>query len=601
MKKIIILILIFSLISCKHKNPSPAIKTDINFKKLDSLVNVYSKKNLKERIKFFDTFQNKNIEKAPPKFQWKIFHQKGKAELQSKKYKEAKNNFKNAIIIAKHLKDHHALIQSKINLGIVYTLQKKTNDALKVLYESLKLTKQYNYTDLENYIKVALSHIYFLSKDYEKGLKLLKQIEKEQIKNNDSISLAATYQNIANHYKRLNNLQKAYEYYLKGLHLKLKTGDDAYLSKFYSNLGILNFSMGKPLDSSLYYFLKAKEKAIPAPSADLYKLIGVIYMEKKQFDSAKYYYQKSLSISKTKEDSIKAYDAFLNLSARNHDNKEIVWLSKKDSLQLQLEKEKNIQKIKLLEKNHKLNMEKIELELKNQKLKKNLRLYWLIGITVFLFLISIFLIYRNKNLKTQKEKIKLEKKLLRQQLKPHFIFNSLAALQKTLIYDSPVKAISYLSNFGNLMRKNFEFVNREEIPLKQEIELLENYIELQNIKLEKAIDFRINISSKINPKKVLVPPLLLQPIIENSIEHGFRDIDYQGKIFINIFKKNDLLCFEIVDNGRGLSKIKDSEEEHALDIIKKRIKIFNNNKKYIFRIANVSEGVKVYFCLHFKK
>lgn len=596
-----IYIWLFLLFSCNN-NPSKHLFSTQKIKKWDSLVNVYKNKNLKERVVFFDTFQQKNIEKVPLYLQWKIYHQKGLEQLQSKKFKKAELSTKKAIIIAKHLKKYKELIKSKINLSIIYIYLNKREAAAHVLFEALKIAKQKKYPTLIDGINVSLSHIYKLSGDTKKALEILKEVAKNQEKYKDSVALAATYQNIASLYKQLGNFNTAYNYYKKGLDIKLKTHDDAYLSNFYSNLASIAYFVKKPLDTVFDYLNKAKKSSLGSPSSDIYRQIGFIYMEKNLMDSAKYYYQKSLAVCKNKPDSIKTFSAFLMLSTETGNKDAIKWLKKKDSLALEYEKEKNKEKIELLEKNQGLNLEKINLELQNHKLEQKYKLFWFGGIILFLMLVIAILVYRNKTLKIQKEKVNLEKKFLRQQLKPHFIFNSLAALQKALIYDSPVKAVSYLANFGNLMRKNFEFVNKGSIPLKQEIELLNDYIQLQQIKQEKKIDFQVITSDEIDCSKVLIPPLLLQPFVENSIEHGFSDIDCKGKITINIHKKARLLCFEIIDNGKGYNhrkNIKDNKE-HALDIIKKRLKIFNGNKKYIFNISKINPGTKVYFCLRYK-
>ncbi len=600
LQKIIKISLLFLLLSCNKKPSHPEVNKFE--KRWDSLINIYSQKKLLERAAFFDTFQQKNIEKVPLYLQWKIYHQLGKEQLQLKKYKQAKFSTQKAIVIAKHLKKYKELVKSKINLSIIYIHLEKKDEATNELFEALKIAKQNNYPKLIDRINVSISHIYKLSGDADEALKILKKVASNQEKYKDLIGLASTYQNIATMYKHAGSLNQAYFYYKKGLSIKLKTGDDTFLPKFYSNIASIAYHLKKPLDTVFSYLEKARESSLLGPSSDLSRQIGFIYIQKKQMDSARFYFQKSLAACRNKPDSIKTFSAFLRLSTVTGNKDAIKWLKKRDSLELAYEKEKNKEKIALLEKNYNLNLEKINLELKNHKLQLNNRFFWLLGAVLFLLLVIALLIFRNKNLKIQKEKVELEKKLLRQQLKPHFIFNTLAALQKTLIYDSPIKAIGYLSNFGNLMRKNFEYVNKGSIPLKQEIELLNDYIQLQQTKLEKSIYFEVIIDDEIKPSKVLIPPLLLQPFVENAIEHGLSNIDYQGEIKIVINKKGQLLCFEIMDNGKGFrsEKTKKDNKEHALDIIRKRLKIFNGNKKYIFKITKINKGTKVLFCLQYK-
>ncbi|NPA67010.1 MAG: hypothetical protein GXO50_00205, partial [Chlorobi bacterium] len=96
---------------------------------------------------------------------------------------------------------------------------------------------------------------------------------------------------------------------------------------------------------------------------------------------------------------------------------------------------------------------------------------------------------------------------------------------------------------------------------------------------------------------VEIPPLLLQPFIENAIEHGFKNKKEEGKITVNIYKDKNRYCFEIKDNGKGLSEEKKDKKLHAIDIFKKRLALREKQEEKTFKILSSKKGTTVKFCL----
>ncbi len=233
---------------------------------------------------------------------------------------------------------------------------------------------------------------------------------------------------------------------------------------------------------------------------------------------------------------------------------------------------------------------------------------WFIALEILFLLGLVFSIikFRENKLKEQHFVELLEQRLLRSQMNPHFIFNALGAIQSYLFTHNPLEAGSYLSRFADLMRAILYGSREEFISLEKELEAIQNYLIIQQIRFENKFDFNIEVDPDINTSFTGVPPLLIQPILENSIEHGFKDLEGKGMIKIKITKQGDKLKIVVEDNGTGIaeSKIKDlgktadNDIKHksvAIQIIKKRLQILNKDKKGKFdlKIENIVKDGKI--------
>ena len=216
---------------------------------------------------------------------------------------------------------------------------------------------------------------------------------------------------------------------------------------------------------------------------------------------------------------------------------------------------------------------------------KTLWFYSLEGL-LFVILIVVYIKYREKNIKEKNKLLLLEQKLLRSQMNPHFIFNSLTSIQSFIFENNPIEAGSYLSKFSELIRSILYNSREEYISLEREIKTLENYIEMQQLRYDNKFDFEIDIDPKIDVEMIAVPPMLAQPFIENSIEHGIKHIDRRGFISIKYSLSDDSIILIIEDNGIGVEaskKLKDNKaQEHkslAIIITKERMGILNRKRK----------------------
>lgn len=225
------------------------------------------------------------------------------------------------------------------------------------------------------------------------------------------------------------------------------------------------------------------------------------------------------------------------------------------------------------------------------------RLWLLISTLAALLSVSIvlFLYYfqKQRKLRNEKEKAELEQRLLRTQMEPHFIFNTLSALQSFVRFDEKEKTLKYLNQFGRLLRSSLELSRESQVPLNEEIETLENYLSLQQMRYDDAFSYQINIDEEEDLESIHIPPMLIQPFVENAIMHGFDSKKRDGKLQISFEIKEHTLIVRIKDNGKGISQQQDESGHKSLStaISKERLEILARESGYPagFKISSSAE------------
>ena len=215
---------------------------------------------------------------------------------------------------------------------------------------------------------------------------------------------------------------------------------------------------------------------------------------------------------------------------------------------------------------------------------------WIIGIFSLstIALVTVVIRKRINNIKIRAdlsntlEKFKLQ--ALRSQMNPHFIFNSLNSIQYYINSNEKRAANKYLSLFSSLMRKVMENSRSDYVLLKDDLDALKNYLELELMRFEEGFTYSITIQDEIDTEFVSIPPLLIQPFVENSIIHGFKHLEIKGHIAIRIALRNNHIVCEIEDNGIGREQSKlrnDQQSEHksaGLGITQSRIETLTHQK-----------------------
>ena len=495
------------------------------------------------------------------------------------------------------------------SIGIVFSEQNGYGKALQYQIKALKIYEETN--NLEKCARLY-NNIGIVYKSQGSDFKALSYFIKclkiqEKIKD-ETIGITTT--NIGNVYLHQKNYAKAFEYYTKAQQLFEKYPNSRGLGELYNNLGLYYKQTNNAKEA-----LKIFDKAIQTFSSindkfgisDTYFYIGEIYLEQNKWNESLVAITKSLTLAKElgvieqvqnaekrlseiyekQHNTIEALKhlKLYNIAKDSVANAENIRSSVRAEMNFEFDKKEALQKKE---------QEKREL-IYNETSKRHQQQIIFIILFILLVFGIVFLIYNRlqlkKTLTLQKELAEYEQKALHLQMNPHFVFNCLGSISSFIVQNGTDSAIKYLSKFSKLMRLTLEYSKELLIPIDKEIESLENYLELEQLRFNQKFDFSITKSSDIEDDMSL-PPLLLQPFVENAIIHGLIPKNEKGIIAIDFSVEKESLICTIQDNGIGFDKSKEIKENlvsvhksMALDITKKRLEMMEAST---YKKANVA-------------
>ena len=178
----------------------------------------------------------------------------------------------------------------------------------------------------------------------------------------------------------------------------------------------------------------------------------------------------------------------------------------------------------------------------------------------------------------------LEQMALRSQMNPHFIFNSLNSIQQYVIDKDILGANEFITQFSRLIRLTLDHSAKLDISLEQEVVYLSTYLELEKKRFENKFNYTINTDPEINTEDYFIPPMILQPYVENSVRHGMRyKKDNEGKIVISFHTASGYLICNIEDNGIGRKQARQFKsiapmeyQSKGMTLTARRIEVFNS-------------------------
>ena len=553
----IIILFIFCCISCSKQKGTPPL-SDEEF--LETISNQDFRASIQQIDSLIKTGKQSSHRKAI------LLYEKGRLLANLEKDIEAIGSFNEALFLFNQDSDKKLLAKTNMLLGDSYAILSKQDTASFYINSAYKLYKEISNKRGEARTLNSLGHLSFLKGDFLTSANNVKKAIAIQLTLDDNETIAASYNNLGFILEQTEDYDQAILYYKKAI--------------------LLN-NEASILDSN--------------PIRNL----GAVYLIKNDINKCISLYKEALIIEEqTEQYSIQKeiYDVLIEASIKDKKIDEVSqFISKKDSISRLLNAYENKERTKLVNTKYKqlVTQENLKRELELNKKNKII----LASVLGLFLLFGLFLYQKNRNsrLELKQEKLVLEQKMLRIQMNPHFIFNTLTAIQKKVFDNEPLEQMTYISKFAKLIRQNFDFVNKEEITLAEDLDALINYIETQQFRFNNKFDYTIQIDENIDPTNVNIPPMLLQIFVENAIEHGLKPKTKEGKLVININRENEFIKFDIIDNGIGY-KEKETPEEHATDIFKKRLTLRRLGEEKLFSIKSLGTnlGTKVTFLLNLK-
>ena len=457
----------------------------------------------------------------------------GQSQLLISNLLEAEKYFKQSIDYSKQLSDNRQLALAYSNLGTVYKERKLYTKAIQLNEKAIELLEHISdYNGLGD-ARNNLGIIYKDQQEYELASQNFNQALVFYESTNNRERIAGVYHNVGSVFKQQKKYLIALNYLNRSIAIRKQFGSKNQI--FYTYRII----------SDVYNEIGKKELALQ-----------YIYLYVNFLDSNTSL-QKSTKIAELSE------------LYRSEQRERLIALQA-DSIERQ-KQERSWTSTKL----------------ENTVLKNRQKTYIILGFILLIILGGIILFYRLKqnSIKQQQKEAEMLQTLLRSQMNPHFIFNSMSVIQ-SYIYDNDIKNSSkFLVSFSRLIRLILENSSKEFISIKTEIEILHKYLETQKLRFEDRFEYFVEVSDDLTEEKALIPPMITQPFIENAIEHGQLHTVDGGfiRVLFSKNKKGNMLQVEIIDNGIGRkasisNKKSKAHRSMAISITTERIK--NLNYKY---------------------
>ncbi|MFH0759915.1 MAG: histidine kinase [Bacteroidota bacterium] len=409
---------------------------------------------------------------------------------------------------------------------------------------------------------------------------------------------------------------KTVDRYFRGsLEISMSLGDTAGIASTLSDIA-WNLYVEQQLDSSLYYYNKAIEYGETGKRyytlANAYGNIGTVYRDMKKYDKARIYWGKGIETAKIINDWYTPSWIYKDMSQMAADQGnyrdaykfQLYYKEFSDSLASQKSTEGlNLARAKFEADTVKKEVELLSLRLKNQRLL----IYGFAGFLLLTVIIGLLLFWQSR-LNSKRRISEMDKKILevtqanlRQQMNPHFIFNTLNSIQYYMYKHDKLATNNYLTKFSSLMRKILENSQHTSIPIRDELDALQLYLELESIRFRDKFDYEISVDDEIDPLMFKIPTMLIQPYVENAICHGLMYREEKGKVKVSLTYCKDYISCIIEDNGIGREASRELnrnlEKNHnslGTQITESRLKLvstlYGTSLKTIFTDLKDNEG-----------
>jgi tetratricopeptide (TPR) repeat protein len=520
------------------------------------------------QLEFETALQKENNKKRIKSGLARAYASSGVVYSEQGDYTSSLKNYEKALKLYQQIEELKGVSKTLNNIGILYKSQQKYPKALQYLKEAHKIQIVLG----EQNAPITLTNIgviYFETGEYQNAVQYYQKAQKGFDKNENKRGSALLNNYLGDYYTAQKNFPLANQYYQKSLALYEEIQNKFGASLALYNIGILLQEQKKYSEAigfaakSLEY---AKEIGVLDQTYHSEELLSELYESLKKPEAALVHYKKSII----------ARDSISN--------------------------QETDKKFAVAEMNYEYKKREALL---SEKHKREFQLVVFLILGGFLLIALGLVLYNRMQVKRRltlkKEVAEYEQKALHLQMNPHFVFNCLSSISSFIVQNGTDSALKYLSKFSKLMRLTLEYSKGSLIPIDKEIESLQNYLELEQLRFSDKFEFEINSSENVEFNMGL-PPLLIQPFVENAILHGLVPKDGKGKINVDFDVQNKQLICTITDDGIGLSESKllkensvTAHQSMALEITKKRLKIMESitSKSARFEILELNSNSQI--------
>jgi tetratricopeptide (TPR) repeat protein len=488
-------------------------------------------------------------------------------------------------------------------LGAVYYDISQYDKALHYYFQALKIFKEISdemilTSDQSKFFATTLNNIgmvYFNIGNYEKALEYYNQSLKMRKEQGLEQPIAASFNNIGRIYSQQKQYPEALGYFYHALNIREKIGDSIGVVKILCNLGSAYMELDRD-DKALEVLTRALELSgeirDTAGTATACSQLGRYYQKKKKHEPAIARFEESLALCRQVKDKemIKEncwYLSWLYFEKGDY-KKAFEYLHEYSLLNEEIFSTVSSQRIADLQ--TAMELEKKEMEFKTLKQENELRSLQnriqIIGasavILVLVFILfNIYRYYRfykaeliRKEERQRRLELETQLKLFQARINPHFLFNSLNSIKELGRKKDPQQLDKIVQHLSNMYRQILYSNETLLVPLKDEITVIQDYLEIEKRRLEGQLDYHISVEDQLMNVQVL--PLTLETLVENSVIHGLRP-QQKGTVNLQVYKKEKSLFIEIIDDGIGFD-IANMKPGFGIYSVQERLKLFYHNK-----------------------
>jgi len=480
---------------------------------------------------------------------FEVYYNIGKSAEMLNDFGNATSYFSRYLKLAKGKSDKDAQVKANIALGDVYLKEKELKGAKHHYTEALNIEKKRNNKKGIVIANLKLGEVEKARNNTEQAIQYYRSSQNTAIEIEDDKAVNEAFSNISDIYQTQNKIDQGIEINQEALNYNQKRNNQNEVAQ--NNINLANFYIQQDNNDLAIQSLQ-NTIAIADKTGDIEK-------KSKAFQVLSEAYNKS-GLEAEAEKKYKEYlileDSLYKMRAR-----QLAAQNKKGEL---LENAQN--KLSLLEKDKELSEKTIEL-LRKEKLiqeqfisEQKVITYSLIA-GIIILIITAYLVYRSNKEKNKANQL-LVLKSLRAQMNPHFIFNALNSVNSFISKSDERAANRYLADFSRLMRDVMENSQEDFISLAKEIDILSMYLKLEHHRFKDKFDYSFDVDEGINAEEFFIPPMLIQPYIENAVWHGLRYKKEKGFLKVSINQSNKTIIVKIEDDGIGRKKSQELKTEN---------------------------------------
>lgn len=526
------------------------------------------------------------------------------------------------------IKDSALTASAYGNIGNAYLIKQQHDIAIDYYNKALVIFEAQKNLKLQGITYGTFGNIYINLKDFEQGIHYSQKARTIFKELNFIPGYASSTINIGICHKRLENYEEAILYLEEGMKICVDNSINRLLRVATLQLGNINFDYYKNYDKAKIQFEKTEALAtsfddFEGIAQSNYNLGKIAVVQNKSGKAITHYKKAVINFKKAEKSEAysNAISELISVLKMNGYSKEAVnyydeLISFNDSIFDEKSRAKSLElltEFDVAQKNKEIEIQDLKLDQQALEISKQRNTKIFLLIFSGLLLILLYFVWRTNKFKKlnqhhmiKSKRYELEQRLLRSQMNPHFIFNALNSIQSYVSENNTMDSEIYLSRFSHLMRQILEHSQEEFILLKDDLNALDAYLNLEQLRFEQSFKYQFE-TNDIDASKVMIPPMLLQPFVENAILHGLEPKKSEGIISIDINMKKaiqshmtyGILICEIIDNGIGreaaAKKDASPNREHmslALKLIKERLASYSEitNETYSIAIEDLFEN-----------